>query len=68
MGTFSIVCRKKSSTASYAPSSPLISREDVNEMGLFFFMFSGCVLKCCRSERRKRTVQGRLLLMFLFGS
>ena len=39
-------------------------RVDVNEMSLVFFMFFGCVLKCRRSERRKRTVQGRYLLMF----
>ena len=64
MGTSSIVCRKDNSTASYAPFSPLILRVDVNEMSLVIFMFFGCVLKCRRSERRKRTVQGRCLLMF----
>ena len=62
MGTSSIVCREKNSTA---PFSPLILRVDVNEMNLVFFMFVGCVLKCRRSERRKRTVPGRYLLIFL---
>ena len=67
MGTSSIVCRKDNSTDYTHHFLPLIFGVDVNEMSLVIFMFFGCVLKCRRSERRKRTVQGRYLLMFFVG-
>ena len=64
MRTSSIVCRKKNSTASYAPFSPLIftGRGELDEFVLFHVFFLSCVLKCRRSERHKRTVQGRYFI------